>query len=171
MQSIKLNRRNTIIIIAIAAVATVTGTLSYLIYSQQDNNYGQLTLMQLDHRLLPNTVTFSEISQEEIENSPKLKDAVTNVAIKYRGLLEECPPNRPVYCDIPSATRYTTGITSSEFDNLQNIIDFQTAENRDEESLQSFLKYRCFDLYFSIGISIEQYSDPYCYYRIELQKS
>lgn len=91
----------------------------------------QLTLAQLDSRLLPPTIRFAKVSDDILENNPKLKEVLREVDIKYRHITEKCPPMRPVYCDIASNTRSATILTHKEFESLKRTFEFTPVEYSD----------------------------------------
>lgn len=159
-----------IVIFSVAGVAT-TIPASYLLYINYFQNYARLTVAQLDARLLPRTVEFVELPDEKLQVSPVLKGIFGQVSEKYQILASECPPNRPVYCDISSNTKVTTSVTAGEFESIMQSLNSGRRDYSDKVSSawQSYVKRDCYYPIFHPGTT-EADKHQECYYIITVER-
>lgn len=159
------SRRNAVAVASIATIAVIALSL----YSYSYMNYGRLTLWQIHPKLVLSLTSFNELSRETVDHNAKLAEAIKEVTIKYDRATQDCPAQRLVFCDIPSATRYTTSVTLDEYTSLANAISFANLDdsnNNDSNTSAANVKYRC--MHENLA---DNTHEEYCYYIIELEQT
>ncbi|AIF85453.1 hypothetical protein NTE_03425 [Candidatus Nitrososphaera evergladensis SR1] len=162
-------RRKVIVTATLAAIATTALFLYYYFYV----NYAQLTLRQIPPNQISTTMPFMEISQKTVDHTPVLARAIREVTIKYDRATQDCPARQLVLCDIPSATRYTTGMSIDEYEYLRDSgkISFKAAggkdsSNNDAAVRETNIKYRC-----SHANLADATFEEYCYYTLKVERT
>jgi hypothetical protein len=162
-------KRKIIVIVTLAAIAAIALSVCYYFFV----NYAQLTLKQIPPNQILTTTPFSEISQETIDRIPVLSQAIRETTIKYDRATQDCPARQLVFCDIPSATRYTTGMSIGEYQALRNsdeipfkAVGGKESNNMDNAAVQEAnIKYKC-----SRANLADATSEEYCYYTLKIER-
>lgn len=161
-------------ILTAAAIAAIAFFLLYNSYL----NYAQLAISQLDTTnpaLRFPEFTFQEVTEQDLENNPKLKVAIGEVGSKYaRFIRQDCQPKDIVMCDVSHNTEYTINLTPQEYQSMIDSFDFEPVQTGSQTSSPSsssdivggFLKYDCSDYYSSLGANLD-----YCYYTVTMTRN
>lgn len=75
---------------------------------------------------------------------PKMRSVFAEVNGKYRDLLSDCPPQRPVYCDIATRTSTSTTVTVTELELILQSRDLNFYVTKIESEWVSYVKRDCF---------------------------
>lgn len=151
------------VITGLAAAAVISIIVAVYAYQNFYEPYATVTITQLEPAFLPSPpsdMEYEKMPNSVYDESQKIRELFVEVDDKYRELLSDCPPQRPVYCDIAARTTSSTTVTSPE---LQSILKSKSL-NFDEYPIGaewiSYVKRDCLvpqsimqDCYYTIKIT------------------
>lgn len=136
-------RARNVIIAGLAVAAVTLLTVGMYAYQTLYEPYATRAVTQLEPAFLPSPppdMKYEKVPAGAYDALPKIRSVYAEVNSKYRDFISDCPPQRPVYCDMSASTATSTTITATELESTLQRKDLNFNESKIGSEWISYVK-------------------------------